>query len=37
MNLGIKLGEDSIRCSVLTLTNDFLGVIRDKRKNDVEL
>jgi len=27
MNLGIQLGEDSIRCSVLTLTNDILGMI----------
>ena len=25
MNLGIQVGEDSIRCSVLTLTNDVLG------------
>jgi len=37
MNLGIQLGEDSIRCSVLTLTNDILGVIRDEQKNYVEL
>jgi len=37
MNLGIQLGEDSIRCGVLTLTNDMLGVIRDEQKNDNEL
>jgi len=37
MNLGIQLGEDSIRCSVLTLTNDILRMIRDEQKNDVEL
>jgi len=37
MNLGIQLGEDSIRCSVLTLTNDILETIRDQQKNDAEL
>jgi len=37
MNLGIQLGEDSIRCSVLTLINNILGVIRDEQKNDAEL
>jgi len=29
MNLGIQLEEGSIRCSVMTLTSDILGVIRD--------
>jgi len=37
MNLGIQLGEDSIRCSVLTLTSDILETIRDQQKNDAEL
>jgi len=37
MNLGIQLGEDSIRCSALTLTSDILGMIRDEQKNDAEL
>jgi len=37
MNLGIQLGEDSIRCSVLTLTSDMLGMIQDEQKNDAEL
>jgi len=37
MNLGIQLGEDSIRCSILMLTNDILGMIRDEQKNDAEL
>jgi len=27
INLGIQLGEDSIRCSVLTLTSDILETI----------
>jgi len=30
MNMGIQLGEDSIRCSVLTLTSDILGMICDE-------
>ena len=29
MNLGIQLSEDSIRCSVLTLTSDVLETICD--------
>jgi len=37
MNLGIQLGEDSIRCNALTLTNNILETIRDEQKNDVEL
>jgi len=31
------LSEDSIRCSVLTLTNDVLKTIHDQQKNDAEL
>jgi len=37
MNLGMHLGEDSIRCSVLTLTSDLMGLIREGQKGDVEL
>jgi len=37
MNLGMQLGEDSIKCSVLALTSDILETIRDQQKNDVEL
>ena len=37
MNLGIQLGEGSIRCSVLTLTNDIMGLIREGQKSDAEL
>jgi len=37
MNLGMQLSEDSIRCSVLTLTSDVLETIREQQKNDVEL
>ena len=37
MNLGIQLSEDSIRCSVLTLTSDVLETICDQQKNDAEL
>jgi len=29
MNLRIQLREDSIRCSVLTLTSDLMGLIRE--------
>jgi len=32
MNLGIQLGEDSIRCSVLTLTNDILTLSEMSRR-----
>jgi len=37
MNLGIELSEDSIRCSVLTLTSDVLETIREQQKSDAEL
>jgi len=37
MNLGMQLEENSIRCIVLTLTSDILGMIRDEQKKDVEL
>jgi len=37
MNLGMQLGEDSIRCSVLTLTSDVLETICDQQKDDAEL
>jgi len=37
MNLGIQLGEGSIRCSVLTLTSDIMGLICEGQKSDVEL
>jgi len=37
MNLGMQLSEDSIRCSVLTLTSDVLETICDQQKNDAEL
>jgi len=37
MNLGIQLGEDSILGSVLTLTSDLMGLIREGQKGDAEL
>jgi len=37
MNLGMQLREDSIRCSVLTLTSDLMGLIREGQKSDAEL
>jgi len=37
MNLGMQLSDDCIKCGVLTLTSDVLGVIRDRQKDDTEL
>jgi len=37
MNLGMQLSGDCIKCGVLTLTSDVLGVIRDRQKDDAEL
>jgi len=37
MNLGMQLSEDCIKCGMLTLTSDVLGVIRDRQKEDAEL
>jgi len=37
MNLGMQLGEYSIRCSVLTLTSDLMGLMREGQKGDAEL
>jgi len=37
MNLGMQLREDFIRCSVLTLTSDLMGLIREGQKSDADL
>jgi len=37
MNLGLNMGEGSIRCSMLRITNEFLYEVRVEQGNDQEL
>jgi len=37
LNLGVKFHVDDISCSKLTITNDFLGMIKEKQLEDPSL
>jgi len=37
LNLGVEFHEDHISCGTLTITNDFLGRIKEKQLEDSSL